>query len=262
MPDSMLSNVVGQRDLKRLLRAFRRPSYYRAFANSFAVYNDPVDCLKRYLTGRGIYPTAIGLRTPIGSIAPTLYSWHDILTVNEIFCRLDYRTKADARVIVDFGSNIGLSALYFLTRNLSSRCYLFEPVPANIDRLKRNLHGFEDRYVLAPVAIALANGECSFGTEPTGRYGGIAVANMSTITVPCRRANDILETVLADHHEIDVLKIDIEGLEKDILADIPDSIRRKVKCIYAEADFGGENPYKSWYTYRQHGSVATFTLRA
>ena len=45
---------------------------------------------------------------------------------------------------VDFGSNIGISALYFLTRNPSVQVYLFEPVPSNIERLRENLKGYEN----------------------------------------------------------------------------------------------------------------------
>ncbi len=43
----------------------------------------------------------------------------------------------DISVVVDFGSNIGISALYFLTRNQDIKVYLFEPVPQNILRLKK-----------------------------------------------------------------------------------------------------------------------------
>ncbi len=44
-----------------------------------------------------------------------------------------------ARVVVDIGSNIGISALYFLTRNPACRCWLYEPVPRNVERLRANL---------------------------------------------------------------------------------------------------------------------------
>jgi FkbM family methyltransferase len=261
MMNTLTPLYIPRRDFKRVLRALRQVRYYRAVINSFAVYNNPIDGLKRYLTGKGDYPTTLALKTPIGPIAPTLYSPHDMLTVNEIFCRHDYLTDGNAPVIVDFGSNIGLSALYFLTRNSSSRCYLFEPVPQNVEKLKSNLRGFEDRFVLEQVAVALADGVCTFGSEPSGRYGGIGVGTDTMISVQCRRANDVLEAVLAEHDQIDVLKIDIEGLEKEILADMTDAIRRKIKRIYVEARYGGKNPYDSLYTYAQHGSIAEFRLR-
>ena len=74
---------------------------------------------------------SVSVNTPVGMYDMTLYSCHDILTVNEIFCRNDYPASQDLRVVVDIGSNIGISAAYFLTRNNQVRCYLFEPDPKN-----------------------------------------------------------------------------------------------------------------------------------
>src|SRR5688572_9903353 len=114
----------------------------------FRVYRSPVPALVRYTFGTGRYPVQIPVRTPLGWLSPTLYSHHDLLTLNEIFCRLDYAVGPTPRVVVDVGSNIGLSALYFLTRDPSVRCYLFEPVPQNVERLRGNLAGFEERFTL------------------------------------------------------------------------------------------------------------------
>jgi hypothetical protein len=85
-------------------------------------YPDFTENLKRYLTARGEYPYSIRIKTPTGTIRPTLYTHDDILTVNEIFCREDYAADERVNVAVDVGSNIGISALYFLTRNHTSRC--------------------------------------------------------------------------------------------------------------------------------------------
>jgi hypothetical protein len=97
-------------------------------ARSYPLSDLPANA-RRYLTARGEYPYVCRVRTPSGTIAPTLYSSHDILTVNEIFCRGDYRYGPDLRVAVDVGANIGISALYFLTRNSGARVYAFEPDP-------------------------------------------------------------------------------------------------------------------------------------
>ena len=69
-----------------------------------------------------------------------------MFTVNEVFCRRDYPVPPGARSVVDIGSNIGLSALFFLTRDESCRCWLYEPVPANVERLRANLRAFADRF--------------------------------------------------------------------------------------------------------------------
>ena len=107
---------VGKRGLNQVIKAFFEWRHYTALVNMFIIYPDFWNSFKRYFMGNGTYPFNINIRTPLGVISPKIYSYHDMLTVNEIFCREDYRTGSECRVIVDIGSNIGISALYFLTR--------------------------------------------------------------------------------------------------------------------------------------------------
>ena len=67
----------------------------------------------------------------------TAFSHHDLITIIECFGKLDYKAPKNLSVVIDFGSNIGISALYFLTRNEGVKVYLFEPVPRNVERLKK-----------------------------------------------------------------------------------------------------------------------------
>ena len=102
----------------------------------------------RYFLGRGEYPYACRVRTPAGIVAPTLFSRDDMWTVNEVFCRQDYGADASSRAVVDVGSNIGISALYFLTRNPTAASGSTSRCPRNVERLRRNLAGYEDRYAV------------------------------------------------------------------------------------------------------------------
>jgi FkbM family methyltransferase len=188
----------------------------------------------RYLSGRGVYPWRCGVRTPMGVVAPRTYSHHDLVTVAEVFCRLDYAAPPGMRVVVDLGSNIGVSALYFLTRDPGVRCHLFEPVPQNVTRLRENLAGFEDRYELTEAAVWDRDGTVGFGVEPTGRYGGIGVAAPETIEVPCLHVDDVLESVLERAPAIDVLKVDTEGAEVATVAAIREDLLDRIGVIYLE----------------------------
>lgn len=105
--------------------------------------------------------------------------------------------------------------------------------------------------------MALQDGTASFGYEPTGRYGGIGKCSGSIMTVECRNAIDVLRGILAEHGEIDALKIDIETLERDMLLSIPESLLRRIKKIYIEHQFGN-NPLQNVHFFRQYGSVAQF----
>jgi FkbM family methyltransferase len=249
--------TIGDRPIITVFAAIFRMQHWKAAANMFRVYDDVVDAYARYLVARGGYPASISVRTPLGKICPTIYSHHDMLTINEIFCRQDYGASASDQVVVDIGSNIGISALYFLTRNNKSFVYCHEPLPMNCARFKKNLEGFEGRYQLAECAVALEDGTAQFGFEPTGRYGGIGKNTGSTVTVECRNAINILSRILDQHGEIDVLKIDIETHERETLLAIPEGLLSKIKRIYIEQQFE-HNPLSSSHSFRQYGAIAQF----
>jgi FkbM family methyltransferase len=198
------------------------------------VYEEPGQALRRYLAGRGDYPYRCPVRTPAGTVAPMLHSSHDMFTVNEVFCREDYAAGHDLRTVVDIGSNIGISALYFLTRGPDVRCHLFEPVPRNVERLRSNLLAYKDRYTLEQAAVADRAGTVAFGVEPTGRYGGIGVVTEEAIEVRCLDINEVLERVLDGEPRIDVLKLDTEGAEASTVRAIRPDLLARVRRIYLE----------------------------
>jgi FkbM family methyltransferase len=227
---------VGNRSMRAVWRAPFQRGHYRAFVNMVRLYPRSLQNLRRFLRAKGDYPYDCAVRTPVGVVEARLHSSHDLSTMNEVFCRLDYRADRDLSVAVDIGSNIGISALYFLTRNRSSRCYLFEPDPRNVTRLKANLAGYEDRYSLDPSAVGPTGGRVEFGIEPTGRYGGIGVQADAHITVDCRAINDVLDEILGREELIEILKIDTEGLEVETVAAIRPDLLERIGTIYFEAD--------------------------
>ena len=226
--------MVGGRSARLVLREATKPRHYLALARALRVYKRPFSNLKRYLLVRGTYPHQCELRTPCGTVTPLLHHPHDIITVHEIFCREDYKTSGTARVVVDVGSNIGISALYFLTRHPAVRCYLYEPVSENVAKLEANLAAFRGRYELERVAVADRTGTASFGVEESGRYGGIGVPTGQTIEVECVEINEVLERVLAAHERIDVLKLDTEGAEVATVRAIRLEHLQRIATIYYE----------------------------
>jgi FkbM family methyltransferase len=217
---------------KEVLRARN----YVALWRMRRVYPDFRENALRYFLGRGNYPYECRVRTPQGIVAPRLYRGDDIWTVNEVFCRRDYGDDRSARVVLDIGSNIGISALYFLTRNPISRVWLYEPVPRNVERLRANLAGYEERYILHEAAVAPTAGRAKFGVEESGRYGGLGVATGSNIDVTCAGINDVVGEVLESAPAIDVLKIDTEGSELDILGALRPDLLRRVRTAYLEVE--------------------------
>jgi FkbM family methyltransferase len=243
--------VFNDRSPKLIARNVLRWENYHSLAEMIRVYERPLDAAERYFLGRGSYPARLGVRTPSGPIEARLFGPHDSITAHEIFCRGDYRVTPPAEVIVDIGSNIGLSALYFLTRSTTSVCELYEPNPQNLPRIRANLEGFEGRFWLHESAVGTVAGDGRFATESTGRYGtldqaswvfhpppaeggGGTVAPDHVIDVKVEDVNAVLEGALSKHGMIDLLKVDTEGTEMDIVRAIEPGIRKRVERIIAE----------------------------
>jgi FkbM family methyltransferase len=226
--------MLGGRPPGLIVRSIFEGAQYRALIRMVRRYPDFPAVAKRYFLGNGRYPYDCQIRTPMGTIEARTYSHHDVFTVHEIFGREDYRAGPELRVAVDIGSNIGISALYFLTRNGNSRCYLYEPVPRNVERLRHNLAGYEERYTVEEVAVAADGGMVDFSVEPSGRYGSIGVHRPERIKVRCRAVADVLDEVLAREQSIDLLKVDIEGTELEAVRAIPDEQLDRIRTICFE----------------------------
>lgn len=230
--------AIAGRPAEAVLRAPLRAAHYRALAGmARRLPAFPAD-LWRYAAGGGAYPRRVEVRTPAGRVAPLLYSRHDLVTLVEAFCREDYRAGPDLRLAVDVGANIGLSALYFLTRSPQATVRCYEPVPRNVRRLRATLAGFEGRVAVEACAVGPQEGEVAFGVEPTGRYGGIGAPHPEQITVRCRDINAVLEEALAGADTIDVLKLDTEGLEAATVAAIRPDLLERVRVVYYEDPAG------------------------
>jgi FkbM family methyltransferase len=218
-----------------VLRELRSARNYRALWQMMRRAPDFRETARRYFLGGGEYPWRCRVRTPLGTIAPRVYSHHDVWTVNEVFFREDYKAPSTLRIAVDIGSNIGISALYFLTRNPQSRVYLFEADARNVERLRANVEELAGRCTIEHAAVVpVAAGDVTFVSEETGRYGHVA-ADGSGAPVNGRGINEVLESVLAREPRIDLLKIDTEGLEVETIRAIRADVRRRIEVIYFES---------------------------
>jgi FkbM family methyltransferase len=226
--------LLGGRPFGFAAREAIRPANWSALARMPRRYPRFAENAWRYFTGRGEYPYRCDVRTPQGIVTPTLFSSDDMITVNEVFCREDYRAGAEVEVVVDVGSNIGISALYFLTRSRRSRVWLYEPVPGNVERLRANLAQFEGRWRLDQAAVADHDGSARFGVEPSGRYGGLDLGHADSIEVRVRHIDSVLREVLDQERRIDLLKIDTEGSEVRTLQSVAPDLLARVGIIYLE----------------------------
>jgi FkbM family methyltransferase len=238
-------SAAGERDMRVLDRDVRaiaaapfRRRHWTALLRMFAVYDRPTQALLRYLSNSGSYPWSPTLRTPVGPVQPTLANRHDLLTVNEIFCRHDYGDGAQARVVVDIGANVGLAALFFLTRRPDSRVYCFEPDPANAAHARASLVAYGDRVVIIEKAVTPTS-QPSLRFVPAGRYGHAAGADEDGVELPAVGLEDALRNVLDREPTIDLVKIDTEGSEFDLVAALTSSdVSDRVGAVVFEDNHG------------------------
>ena len=155
-----------------------------------------------------------------------------IHSVNEIFVEEVYRVKLDSRqpVIIDCGSNIGLSVLYFKKQSPDAKLIAFEADPSVYEQLKHNIEQFHLTDVeLVNAAVWDSKTQLSFASEGSvgGKLGDSGVDGARTIQVPTIRLRDYLNT------PVDFLKIDIEGAEYNVLRDCKDQLAN-VKYLFVE----------------------------
>ena len=213
---------IADRDIRRLLLAPFALRHWRALRGIVRTFDDPRAALIRYLTNGGQYPWLPTVRTPLGPIQVILADRHDLLTVNEIFCRQDYGASRN-RTVVDIGANVGFATLFFLTRSPETRVWAFEPDPENIVRLRKTLSGFEDRYTLFAAAVT-ADDLSRVRFVTAGRYGHIAGVGEPATEVPAVSIARALRGVSDEAGPIDLVKIDTEGTESELLAGIPPDV--------------------------------------
>ncbi len=148
----------------------------------------------------------------------------DVPTYKQIYLDGEYAFNADKypEVILDVGANIGLASIYFANKFPKARIIAIEPETSNFEVLKKNVSNYSN---VTPVHAALWNesGEINLVDPGLGNWGfmteegGSSQHGLKSETVSALTINDIMNTFNID--KIDILKIDIEGAEKEVFMD-------------------------------------------
>lgn len=222
---------IGKRTLVEFGRILLDGNNYRAIPRFLEVHYHPIRVVFEELFSLGPYPRTMAIKTPAGQVDVHLFSAADLSTLNLIFCRQDYYVPENTRVVVDVGSNIGLSALFWLTRNKESYVYCYEPAPDSYDRLVNNLRSFQGRFVARREAVSNFSGSARLGIESSGVYSSLDLRSDDSVTCQVVHINDVLEPVIKRHGQIDVLKVDSEGHELRTLEAIALEYWKHIRCI-------------------------------
>ncbi len=144
-----------------------------------------------------------------------------------IFFRNEYffKTKKKNPLILDCGANIGLSTIFFKWLYSKSKVYAFEPDKASFELLKRNLqiNNLKDAYAFN-YALSNKNGKISFYIDQKNQ-GSLIMStrpertpNRKKVTVDAIKLSAFIKKYKIKH--IDFLKMDIEGSEVEVFADL------------------------------------------
>jgi FkbM family methyltransferase len=142
------------------------------------------------------------------------------------------------KIILDIGSNIGASILYFHEQFPEAKILGFEPHPATFRVLEKNVAGLNGVTVFnyglgaAHQRVAVDADEVNFGAFNT--RGVFKDRGFPAAPVECevRRLDEVLRELSIA--QVDLIKIDCEGAEADVFSALPDEILSQCQWIVGE----------------------------
>jgi FkbM family methyltransferase len=164
-------------------------------------------------------PRTLELWKEHARFAFTTDSVADISLLHDVFVREEYglvRELPAPAVVVDLGSNVGISLLFFRTLFPDASLYGFEPDPRSFQTLEGNIASLGNVRV-SNVAVGAEDGERDFFSDPT-RGASSSLIRRKPSQVKGRARVVSLDTLLEERPEVDLLKFDIEGAEYAVFA--------------------------------------------
>ncbi len=146
-------------------------------------------------------------------------TWHEIHMLEHIS-----RTKRTGNII-DIGANVGQHTVFFATHCTTGNVYAYEPNQHSFKCLIRNI---VDNKLTNVYPIFAAVGDFGFSKVKTAERSGISgVAKDGD-------GNTIIVLPLLDYGQTDLIKIDVEGMEVEVLKNCMPIIKKYKPEIYIE----------------------------
>ncbi len=161
-------------------------------------------------------------------------------TYREVFLHkwYDFNVKRTPGVIIDAGAHIGLVSIYLANKFPDSKIYAIEPEYNNFKLLKKNIASYKK---IIPIRAALWNKNESIDVIDTGRgnnsfmtcekYRDYDKSKEYYYTTEGMTVDSLMKKESIKH--IDILKMDIEGAEKEVFTNCSSWIN-KVDTIIIE----------------------------
>src|SRR5437867_6694116 len=214
--------------LQLLRHISRAPEMFVARKSTPAV----AGLIKRYLhAGAGEYPFRVPL-TGGGSL--TLASPGEVRVFWQIFVHGSYALPERCATILDCGANVGIFSVWAARRCPHARIVALEPFPATFAALDANIrdNGLADRVRCVQVGLAAAPGQRLIRTAGDSPNRQLVLAETDdpteqTIAIQCLD----LAACLRQHglDDLDLLKLDIEGSEREVLLSTPPDVLARIR---------------------------------
>ena len=142
----------------------------------------------------------------------------DIKCLQNVFLDLEYKThfRTDPKVIIDAGANIGMATLFFSLHYPQAKIVAIEPEPSNFALLRQNCSALRNvtlvHAALWPTEQALVIQDSQAEKWAFSVKVGESAADLDavkSVTVP-----GLLDELEIGH--IDILKLDVEGAEREL----------------------------------------------
>lgn len=168
----------------------------------------------------------------------------DPLAINQVLLRRGVKAEyylpsaLDPKVILDIGSNIGTSILFFHERFPSAKIYGFEPNPETFRLLQTNVASLPSVQVFNyALGASDANVPVVFDGADFSRFmakleDADLMGPLTTIECEVRHAGEVMKNLGVT--QADLIKIDCEGAEYDVLTALPEEMLRRCKWIVGE----------------------------
>lgn len=164
----------------------------------------------------------------------------DIPTYEQVFINQDYDflVETQPKVIVDAGANIGLASIYFANKYPGAKIIAIEPEQSNFELLKENIAPYPN---IIPIQAALwnKNEEINLIDPGLGKWGFMTEMKHPSGNLPHNSCHTVIamtiDKIMEDYKltKIDILKIDIEGAEREVFSDTSSWIE-KIDSIIIE----------------------------
>ncbi len=166
-----------------------------------------------------------GVEFVVPDAASFLAIWEELI-IKEAYL---FTTESKKPVIIDWGANVGVSVYFWVKKYPDAEIYAYEADPNIYKYLCENVSRFETGHIhLFNKAISNKDGQIYFHQEGADA-GRVVGEGEEAITVKCISAN----TILNSFDKVEMLKIDIEGMECEVIPAIKGQLE-KIENIFVE----------------------------